>query len=74
MSNDEWQDREDQDDESCGPEAWSPELTFGDPDAWRGDAPDTTDAWRGDLHSGAWPEWSAGPEYFMWKRLSEGDT
>ncbi len=26
------------------------------------------EAWRGDLHTGAWPEDMAGPEYWMFRR------
>lgn len=53
--------------------SWSPELSFGDPDAWRG-GPDahTGDAWRGDQHRTAWPRAFVGPEYLMWKRLADG--
>lgn len=56
-----WNDYDDLGD-GAGDHAWSPELSFGDPDAW-----------RGDVHLDEWPEWSAGPEYRMWKRLAEGD-
>lgn len=53
-----------------------------DAEAWRqgcrregaGDG-DVADGWRGGLHYDDWPEWSAGPEYHMWRRLAEnGDA
>ena len=57
---------------SAGSE-WAPELSLGDPEAWRGDCcADADGAWRGDVHLVDWPVWDAGPEYFMWKRLAEG--
>ena len=58
-----------------GPESgWSPELSFGDPDVWRGrSCADVDEAWRGGVHLVEWPVWNAGPEYFMWKRLAEGE-
>jgi hypothetical protein len=49
-------------------------------EAWRGDLhlnaelrrPDRSDeAWRGDEHLAEWPEASAGPEYWMYKRAAE---
>jgi hypothetical protein len=52
-----------------------------DRDAWRGDVhsaaaawrPDSDDgAWRGEAHLADWPESSAGPEYWMYKRAAEG--
>jgi hypothetical protein len=50
------------------------ELSFGDPDAWRGTVhPDADAAWRAELHFPEWPEWTAGPEYLMWKKLAEGE-
>lgn len=30
------------------------------------------EAWRGELHPVDWPEASAGPEYWMYKRAAEG--
>ena len=67
--------------EDDGPESewsagsgWSPELSLGSPEAWRGDSwADTDESWRGDAHLVDWPVWDAGPEYFMWKRLAEGE-
>lgn len=29
------------------------------------------EAWRGDVHFADWPEASAGPEYWMYKRAAE---
>lgn len=53
--------------------SWSPELPFGDADAWRGDDDAHDDeAWRGDQHRAEWPRALVGPEYLMWKRLAEG--
>lgn len=55
---------------------WSPELSFGTPDAWRGEpgSADADDAaWRGDQHTADWPESFAGPEYLMWKRLADSE-
>jgi hypothetical protein len=53
--------------------SWSPELSFGDPDAWRGEQGERRDdAWRGDEHRTAWPRALVGPEYLMWKRLADG--
>ena len=54
-------------------EMWSPELSFGDADAWRGDSPVDVEPWRGSVHLEDWPVWNAGPEYYMWKRLAEND-
>ncbi len=31
------------------------------------------EAWRGDVHLSEWPEGMAGPEYWLFKRLDEGD-
>jgi hypothetical protein len=78
-----WKDSES--DEWSNGDAWSAELSFGDADAWKGDAaegPDAwpagslsdSDAWRGTLHLEDWPVWNAGPEYHMWKRLAEDDA
>ncbi len=53
--------------------SWSPELSFGDPDAWRGESGEhADDVWRGDQHRTAWPRAFVGPEYLMWKRLADG--
>jgi len=51
--------------------SWSPELSFGDGDAWRGEPDAQGDAWRGDEHRAEWPSALAGPEYLMWKRLAD---
>lgn len=56
------------------PEA--PAMSFGDPEAWRGDLYDPLAeeaAWRGDVHLHEWPVWNAGPEYHMWKKRAEGE-
>jgi hypothetical protein len=74
MSND-WN-RGDWEDGESEEHPWSPELSFGTPDAWRGEAgsPDADDsAWRGDQHAADWPETFAGPEYLMWKRLADSE-
>jgi hypothetical protein len=60
-------------DDDAGEQPWSPELSLGDPDAWRGGASPDADAWRGTVHLGDWPEWNAGPEYLMWKRIAEDE-
>jgi len=67
-----WRDHDDwQDDEPEEPR-WSEELSFGDPDAWRGGVYDTAqDTWQ--RNDTEWPEWDAGPEYQMWKRLADDD-
>jgi hypothetical protein len=53
--------------------SWSPELSFGDADAWRGGSgAREDDAWRGDQHRKEWPRTLVGPEYLMWKRLADG--
>lgn len=68
---DDWPD----DDMSSEPQ-WSEDLSFGDPDAWRGADPETAGASWADEQTSAidgWPEWDAGPEYRMWKRLADGE-
>ena len=68
-----WSNHDPPDDDAWSHEShWSPELIFGDPDAWRGDTGDG-DEWRGDVHAADWPEWTTGPEYRRWKRLAEGN-
>jgi hypothetical protein len=62
-------------------DAWLSEPSFGDPDAWRCEASSDPDAWRvatdddeswrGDVHLRNWPEWSAGPEYEMWRKARD---
>jgi len=49
-------------------EAWRGEIHL-DGEPWRSDAGD--DAWRGVAHLADWPEASAGPEYWMYKRAAE---
>lgn len=67
-----WRDRDGQDDAWDVEPSWSPEMSLGDPDAWRGDGYAGSDeSWRGDAGTAGrepWPEWDAGPEYQMWKR------
>jgi hypothetical protein len=62
------------------------QLFAADREAWRGDvhladawsvndgARETAgdEAWRGGEHLAEWPEGSAGPEYWMYKRAAEG--
>lgn len=61
------------DDGEATESSWSPELSFGDPDAWRGESgAREDDAWRGDRHRAEWPRAFVGPEYLMWKRLADG--
>ena len=50
-------------------------LLSADHEAWRGDlhAP-AEDAWRGTEHLADWPESSAGPEYWMYKRALGPDV
>ena len=57
-------------------EAWRGDVHSSD-DAWQGAAGSATesaadDAWRGGEHLAEWPEGSAGPEYWMYKRAAEG--
>lgn len=40
-------------------------------EAWRGDLHLTEEPWRGEEHLAEWPEASAGPEYWMYKRAAE---
>ena len=47
-------------------------LFAADREAWRGASPDDADAWRGSEHLADWPEASAGPEYWMYKRAGPG--
>ena len=66
-----WRDHDWQDEEPEEPR-WSEELSFGDPDAWRGGAYDSAQyAWQQD--DTEWPEWDTGPEYQMWKRLADDE-
>jgi hypothetical protein len=65
-------------------DAWRGEI-HSESDAWRASIPaeseswrntagnaDTSEvAWRGELHLEDWPEWDAGPEYKMWKKLKD---
>jgi len=41
-------------------------------EAWRGSQDDAEQAWRGGEHLADWPEASAGPEYWMYKRAEPG--
>ena len=71
-----WEEEEDDGPESewSAGSGWSPELSLGDPEAWRGDhCAELHESWRGEAHLVDWPVWDAGPEYFMWKRLAEGE-
>lgn len=71
-----WADDEWRDDDIPDEPRWSEPLSFGDPDAWRGTehAPDDG-SWRAGSTAAdeGWPEWDAGPEYRMWKRLADGE-
>ncbi|HYT05727.1 MAG TPA: hypothetical protein VEM13_12705 [Gemmatimonadales bacterium] len=49
-------------------EAWRGDVHVAD-EAWRPDSRDT--GWRGAEHLADWPESSAGPEYWMYKRAAE---
>ena len=40
-------------------------------EAWRGDLHRDSDPWADEV-LGDWPEASAGPEYWMYKRVAEG--
>ncbi len=62
-------------------ESWRGDIHLAD-ESWRGDVhvadaarrddvPDAADAWRGDVHFAEWPEESAGPEYWMYKKLAD---
>jgi hypothetical protein len=56
-------------------------LFAGDRESWRGDlhrddepwrlTGDTEAVWRGHEHFAEWPEASAGPEYWMFKRAAD---
>ena len=55
-------------------------LLAADGEAWRGDVHQPVeswaaadDAWRGVEHLADWPESSAGPEYWMYKRALDLD-
>ena len=50
-------------------EAWRGSPPNGG-EAWRTDA--SEEAWRGGEHLADWPEASAGPEYWMYKRAAPG--
>jgi hypothetical protein len=50
-------------------ESWRGDL-HGDDEPWRV-CGDTEAAWRGDEHFAEWPEASAGPEYWMFKRAAD---
>lgn len=56
---------------------WDPDpSTRGEDDAaWRDALGEWAqdEAWRGDEHMADWPEWSAGPEYLMWKRVADDE-
>ncbi len=49
-------------------EAWRGDRHASD-EPWWGDEHDQ--AWRGQEHFAEWPEASAGPEYWMYKRAAE---
>lgn len=62
------------------PHAWLPgdpgedeleNLFAGQREAWRGDVHLDDEPWRGVAHLADWPEASAGPEYWMYKRAAE---
>lgn len=70
-----WQDSQDRDrpDDDWDVEpTWSSEMSLGDPEGWRGTIHLADESWRASENAGPewtpWPEWSAGPEYLMWKR------
>ena len=50
-------------------EAWRGVL-HGEDEPWQPEADPS--AWRGDVHLPDWPESSAGPEYWMYRRAAEG--
>ena len=71
---DAWNDHEWEDEGGWSTNAQEPELSFGDPDAWRGSAyGEGADAWRGTDVVEEWPECDAGPEYLMWKRKADDE-
>ena len=43
-----------------------------DREAWRGELHRADESWRGEEHLADWPESSAGPEYWMYKRAALG--
>ena len=49
-------------------ESWRRDLHCAD-EPWR-PVGDTEAGWRGDEHLAEWPEASAGPEYWMYKRAA----
>ena len=74
MKQNDWRDHDDSGSDPRDNAGWSPEMSLGDPDAWRGDAhASLDDFWRGDEHAEEWPEWNAGPEYRMWKRIQRNE-
>ncbi len=50
-------------------EAWRGDQHL-DAEPWRSEADPA--AWRGEAHLADWPESSAGPEYWMYRRAAEG--
>jgi hypothetical protein len=57
-------------------DAWRASLPV-ESESWRGGASDgegSEVAWRGEVHLEDWPEWNAGPEYKMWKKLKDHDA
>jgi hypothetical protein len=47
-------------------EAWRGSVHL-ERESWRGNA----EAWRGDEHLADWPEHAAGPEYWMFKGMTD---
>lgn len=61
-------------------QSWRSDDWADDDDTWRGDArlnaepwraDPSEERWRGQEHLADWPESSAGPEYWMYKRAAE---
>ena len=67
-------------------ESWRGDVHLDDADSWRRGAADddargpiepadiepADEVWLGAAHLPEWPEASAGPEYWMYKRMTEG--
>ncbi|OLD96880.1 MAG: hypothetical protein AUG79_01655 [Gemmatimonadetes bacterium 13_1_20CM_4_69_16] len=51
-------------------EAWRGAIHLGGA-SWRGDG--AAESWRGGEHLADWPEHAAGPEYWMFKGMTDSD-
>lgn len=56
-----------------GWEPEQPEQEWSDDESWRGDQHRREGAWSADAYLTDWPEESAGPEYWLFKRWRDRD-